>query len=125
MALGLEDLWSQILWCAAQGPGLVRNFLGESKVCDDDVAFSIQENVFRLEVSVDNTERVEVGEGADNLGREKQNCVFRKSFSFSEVRKQLSAAYVGKQEVELATVFGATQQRDEEWVADFLELIMF
>ena len=85
MALGLEDLWSKVLWCAAQGPGLVRNFLGESEVCDDNVAFSVQENVFRLEVSVGNTEGVEVGEGADNLSREKQSCGNRKSFSFSEV----------------------------------------
>ena len=69
------------------------------------MAFSVQENVLRLEVSVDNTEGVEVGEGTDNLSREKQSCVYRKSFSFSEVGKQFSATNVGKQEVEVGSAF--------------------
>ena len=110
MALGLEDLWSQILWCAAQGPGLVRNFLGESKVCDDDVAFSVQENVFRLEVSVDNTEGVEVGEGADNFGRVEQGGGGGETSSHSEIGEELSTTNVREHEVEVGMVFVAPGQ---------------
>ena len=37
VTLGLDDLRCQVLWCAAQGPRSVRNFLGESKVSSSEV----------------------------------------------------------------------------------------
>ena len=104
VALGLDDLWCQVLWRAAQGPCSVRHFLGESKVSDDHMALSVQKYVLRLQVSVGDTDGVKVGECADNLRREKQSCGDRKPFSFPEVGEQLSTTNVGEQEVEVATV---------------------
>ena len=56
VALGLDDLRGQVLWCTAQGPGSVRDLLGKPKVSDDYMAFSVKENVFWFEVSVGDTQ---------------------------------------------------------------------
>ena len=48
--------------------------LSKPKVCDDHVALPVKEDVLRLEVSVDNIEGVEVGEGTDKFSREEQGC---------------------------------------------------
>ena len=105
--LGLEYLWGQVLWCATQAPGLLNNFLGESKVCDDDVAISVKEDVLRLEVSVDNIEGVEVGEGTDNLCRVEEGGGGGEGSSHPEVGEELSTTDIGKHEVEVGVVFVA------------------
>ena len=105
VALGLDDLRCQVLWRAAQGPCSVRHLLGESKVSDDHMALSVQEDVFWLYVSVGNTERVKVGECTYNLRRVKQSSGDRKLSCFSEVSKQLSPTNVGEKEDEMVIVF--------------------
>ena len=61
MASALNYLRGKVLLCAAQGGASLSDLLGETKVNDDHMTFFVQENVFRLEVSVDNIERVKVG----------------------------------------------------------------
>ena len=66
------------------------DFFGQAKVGDHDVALAVEENVFRLQVAVDNVERVQVRDRRDDFGRVEAHALFGKSpFSF-QVEKEFS-----------------------------------
>ena len=48
-----DDLWGHVLWCSADGPRAVRHALGKAKVDDLEVSLGVEEQVLRLEVTVD------------------------------------------------------------------------
>lgn len=55
MPLLSQYFWSQILWCSAEGVSLLilLEDLGQSKVCQTDVAVFAHEDIFRLQISID------------------------------------------------------------------------
>ena len=121
VALGLDDLWSQVLWCPTQGPGLPHNFLGEPKVCDDYVAILAQEDVLWLEVSVDDIEGVEIGESTDNLSTVEEGHSRGEGSSHSEIDKKFSTRDIREHQVEIHIIFATPCQREKEGVLDFLQ----
>lgn len=60
VALGLDNLRSEVLWCATKSVGLVFDYLGETKIGDLNVALTIDEQVLWLEVSVGDFHLVKV-----------------------------------------------------------------
>lgn len=60
MPLALNDLRREVLRCAAERPRAIRQFLGEAEVCDLQMAISREQQVFWLQVSVDDVASVEV-----------------------------------------------------------------
>ena len=70
-----NDLWRNILWRPTDTGGhRPSEVFGETKVHNLDMALAVQEEVLRLEVTVDDVEGVEVGEGGDHLGRVELGC---------------------------------------------------
>lgn len=61
------DLWGEVVWGAAEGPDGGVAVLCEAKVCDLDVAVKVEEDVFWLEVAVNDVEAVEVVECEGDL----------------------------------------------------------
>jgi hypothetical protein len=53
-------LWGYIVWCSAQCPRRGSAELGEPKVGDFDMTIDIQENIFWLQVPVNDIETVQV-----------------------------------------------------------------
>lgn len=67
--LTLHNLWRQIIRRTAKRPRNVRHILGKPKVGDFDVSVRSEEDVFRLEVAVDDVERMEVVDRKRDFGR--------------------------------------------------------
>lgn len=58
------------LWCTAEcwgGPIGFNVLLAEAKICEDDVALWVQQDVLWLQISVDDVEGVQVSQCAGNL----------------------------------------------------------
>ena len=81
-----DDLWSHVLGSAAKRPRLSAHhqLLGEAKVHQLDVSSPIQQQVLRLQVSVDNPSRVEVVKGFNNTSGVKPRCTIVKVPSIPE-----------------------------------------
>ena len=58
-----------VVWRATQRPRDIRHELGKPKVGHLDVSVGAKQQVFGLEVAVDDVERVKVVEGECDLGR--------------------------------------------------------
>ena len=67
--LPLDDLRREVVRCTAQRPSDIRDKFGESKVGELDVSVRVDEDILRLEITVDNVVRVEVVECKGNLRR--------------------------------------------------------
>ena len=50
----LDNFGCKVFGCAAERPSSIRYLFGKPKISDLDVAVSVQEKVFRLQISVDN-----------------------------------------------------------------------
>lgn len=66
--LAQDDLWGKILRGATHRPGPLVNLLGKSKVGDLDMAGLADQEVFGLQIPVDDVLRVQVLPGQDHLG---------------------------------------------------------
>jgi len=64
------------------------------------MAVPVEQEVLGLEVAVDETERVEVFERDDNLGRVEERRVDAEATGATQVREQLAAAHVLEQHVQ-------------------------
>ena len=65
-----QDLRGHVLDGPAESVGhctLVYGLFTQAEVCQLDVALAVQQDVLWLQVSVDDVERVEVGDGSDDL----------------------------------------------------------
>ena len=69
VSLVQENLRCQILWSSTKSKCSIFDFLGESEVCDLDIAILGNENVLGLEISVDDIALVQIFKGQNNLGR--------------------------------------------------------
>ena len=72
MTFALNYFGSKVLGGAAKGPRAVRDPLGEAEVCDFEVTFAVEKQVFRLQIPVHDGQWVQVVEGGDDLDRVKQ-----------------------------------------------------
>lgn len=72
-----DDLWGRVGDGAAEGLGEVLGLhgAGESEVCKLDVLAAIDEDVFALEVSVDDVQGVQVVDGLQELAEHHWACV--------------------------------------------------
>jgi hypothetical protein len=61
-------LGREIVWRAAERPGHVRTVLGKPEVSDLNMTVRVEEDVLRLEVSVDDVKRMEVVQCERDLG---------------------------------------------------------
>jgi len=68
VGLGLNDFRSEVVWCSTEGPSYVGNVFSESEIGDLDVSVGSEEDVLRLEISVDDVEGVKVVESEGDFG---------------------------------------------------------
>mmetsp|Transcript_5456 Transcript_5456/g.11302 ORF Transcript_5456/g.11302 Transcript_5456/m.11302 type:complete len:200 (+) Transcript_5456:808-1407(+) len=114
MALVEDDLGSEVLWRAAQGPCAVLQDLGEPKVDHLDVAILVEEQVFRLEIPIYDFMAVHVREDRDDRrGVELAHPVSQRR-TLRQQREELAAQGQLEQHVQLALVLiGLHESQDE------------
>ena len=60
VALGADNLRSEIIGRATQSPGNVRNLLGKPKIGNLEMPMSVQEQILWLEIAVDDVHAVKI-----------------------------------------------------------------
>lgn len=68
VALGADNLWRKIIGRAAKSPSDVWNFFGKSKISNLEMSMTIQQQVLRLKVAVDDVHAVKVIQSQCYLG---------------------------------------------------------
>lgn len=76
--------------------------LGKTKVCDDDVSLTVEQQVLGLEVPVGDGEGVEVLESGDDLGRVEERRRRGETSCAAQIREELASADVWEEKVEEA-----------------------
>lgn len=83
---------SPYLWCTAEcrrGPIGFDILFAQAKICEDDVALWVQQDVLRLQVSVDDVEGVQVSQCARDLCRIKPGSGLQEAALSLKVVEQL------------------------------------
>lgn len=76
-----DHLWGKILWSATERIGLfsiLLHNLGQSEICQHDVAIVVKQNVFWFKIAIDDVAFVQVTDGECNL------CCIKFSFLLGE-----------------------------------------
>ncbi len=68
LSLGPPQPSLTVIRCTTQRPRDIRYVFGETKICHFDVAIGTKQEVFRLQITVNDVERVQVVESEGNLG---------------------------------------------------------
>ena len=102
MPLPLEHLWRQVLGCATERLGLpVPGYahLRQAKVRQLDVPGTVDEDILRLQVPIQNIHRVKVLERQENVRSVKLGSVLLKATDLAQVEEQFATRTVLKAEV--------------------------
>lgn len=118
VTLRLDDLGCQVLRRSAKCVSLVLDNLGETEISDADVAFSVNEEVLRLEIAVGDVHSVEVLEGEEDLAREEKGHVVGETTFASQQSEKFATAGVVKQHVDVRWRLEVPLQVHDEWMVD-------
>ena len=97
MALTLQNFRRQILCSSTETFSVLHSLnilFGKAEVGELDVAVNSYEDVFRLEVTIENVHLVEVLKGKENVSRVEPSGILLESTDLAEVKKELSARTV-------------------------------
>ena len=94
---------------------------GESQVSEDSVTSLVQQNVLRLQISVDNVQTVEVAEGGDDLGEVEDGSVEVESSIAAKIREEFPATNEWSNKIEMMSVNTPPGQLDQERMIDLLQ----
>lgn len=94
MTFLVQDLGSEILWSAAEGEGLgiVRENLGETEICQANVAVLVHEDVLRLQVTIDDVLFVQMANSNGDLGSVELGTFFGETGRISQMHEQFSSS---------------------------------
>ena len=99
--------------------------LGETKVCNLEVSFAVEENILGLEVSVNDSILMEATYCFDELRGVKTGSLLRKLAVSPQVREKLSSIAEVHHEIELCISLERIVQLDDERTCDLLKNIAF
>lgn len=128
MPLILNDLWSKILWRTTESVRLDRVIVFiaeafcETKIHQFDVTVLVQQEVFRLEISVCNAPLVlvEIFQDEHNLGCVEAGGGFLKTTELSEVAEELAPGDVIEEHVKAIMVGERGKEAGDEGVACYI-----
>ena len=75
MTLGLDDLGGEVLRSSTQRPGSIHDFLSETKIGNLQTAGVVDEQIFRLQITVCDAIAVQIFECKNDLGGEESGHV--------------------------------------------------
>mmetsp|Transcript_51915 Transcript_51915/g.110321 ORF Transcript_51915/g.110321 Transcript_51915/m.110321 type:complete len:289 (-) Transcript_51915:16-882(-) len=121
VALLVNDLWGQVFRGSAHclGRDVVHDsFLAQTKVSDFHVSIRIQQHVLRLQVSVDDSQAMQVGDRAGGLGDVEASTALAEAARSAEMVEQLTAWAELHDHVELLGGLEGVVEGDDEGVGD-------
>jgi hypothetical protein len=111
----------QVVGRAAQRPCDVRDLLGEPEVGDLEMAVAVEQQIFRLQVAVDDVVRVQVVQRERDLGGVELCDGVGEALGLAQQTKQLPALDKVHDHVQVLGVLEGAPQRDQERVLDLLQ----
>lgn len=81
VSFGGNDFGCKVIWRTAQRPGDIGDFLGESKVCNLQMAMTIEEKILRLKIPIDDMMCVKILQGQGDFGSIEFRYGVRKALS--------------------------------------------
>ena len=81
---------------------LLKTLLAQTEVRDGDVTLTVQQNVLRFEISVNDPHRVKVTESQSQLGQVELDVLLSEHHLLGESREQVTAAEKVQNQVEFA-----------------------
>lgn len=121
MSTGLDDLRCKVLGRSTEGVGaiaLLDALLRQAEVRDAYVALAIEDDVLRLEVSVDDVTLVQGSDGVDHLSGVELGAVLRESLLAAEISEQFATVEKVNEEVQLGFRLEGKVQADNVRVLD-------
>ena len=120
VSFGENDFGRCVLWSSAECPGLLPagQVFGEAEVGQLGVAARVEQDVFRLEVAVDNGHGVDVVKRLHDAGRVEARGLRRHSRLVTQQRPQFSSEARLEEKVEVAQVAECAVQVPDEWALD-------
>ena len=110
---------SDVFWSSADGEGSAfGQKLGESEVCEFEVAVVADEKVFWFQISEDDVFAVEVFEAAGDGCPVEAGLVGGEGLDVAEIGEELSAVDKFEDEVKVSGVLGESFEGDDEGVID-------
>ena len=103
MTFHVENFRGQILSRATEGKSLVLfalEKLGQTKICQRNVAIRVHEHIFRLQISVHDRVCVEIAKSAHYLGSNKFDGSFLESLTGENVVINVTSRQVFKEEID-------------------------
>lgn len=123
-----DDLGSHVLNGTTDGvcgARVIKGNLGEAKVSEDDITILTQEDVLRLEVTVDDAKGVEMLEGQDDLGGDEDSDLLIEHPLPGQVSKELAPWDVLEDQVQLPLSLEGVVEFNDEGVLNGLEDLTF
>lgn len=119
MTVLLNDLRGDVLWRSADRVGELTIFelhavFREPKVREFEVTGLADQNVFGLEISIDDALIMKCTQEGDDLGCEKSDLIFSKAAALLQVEEKLATCDVLKDEVKLIFSLERVSQLDDE-----------
>lgn len=109
-----EDFRSDVVWGAANGIGSLLDDFSESEISELEISFDINEDVFRLEISIGDVVAVQVLEGEHNLGGVETGGLKGNASDSSEIGEKFSARHEFHDVVDVASVLVEAELSDDE-----------
>jgi len=120
IAVAQQQLRGKVLGCTAEGVGAVLVLhvkLAKAEVAEGNVTLIVEQDIFWLEIAVDDVEAVQALEGAQQLSRVETTAVDIETLFPLQMMEQLAAVDKSKNEVELlGTLEGKLEGNDERVV---------
>ena len=121
VALGRDYFWREVVGRAAKRPCDVGHLLCEAKVCDFEVSVSVQQQILRLQVAVDDVVRVQIVERKRDFGGVELGDGVGKALALAQQAEQLAALDKVHDHVQVLAVLEGAPEGDEERVLDLLQ----
>lgn len=124
MASSLDDFGGEVLWGSAETICFIvesNALLGKTEVSYPNVALRVQENIFGLQVSVDDAVRVQAANGLDHLGSVDLGSELVELAFFSQICEHLASIEEVDDEVELGFGLEGVVQTHDVRIFDILQ----
>jgi hypothetical protein len=119
MSLIQNHFWGNVLRCPADGKGpSLSEELGETKVCEFEVAIVANQQVFGFEVAKDDVFAMEIFETRGDCGSIKASLVCGKRLHVAQVSEEFTTVDEFEDQVKILGILGKAFEGDDEGVCD-------
>lgn len=121
VSLGQDDFWGQILWGTTQRPRPSLHSFREPEIGNLQVSVVVNQKILRLQISVDQVQRVQILERQHDLSGVEAGVGFAETADSPQMREHLTATNELEDHVEIGVVLEGVLHVDQEREVDGLK----